>query len=166
MDSKQAPGETPKRSEKGRGGRAALIALVITCILLAGLLTFLVVDFRSDRVELKDTAFDDATGQAVVAAGQLSGTFADGMSNLDNIADDLSTGNLAYDEIEAHFKQLFCISQANYQIKVSKNQKAPPLPPRPNSPSATIGTSLPALNAFSTYLFAPPKMPFISYCYP
>ena len=95
---------TPLPSKKKRWPwRTTLIILAVTCgLLLAGLL----VRYWIIKNDLANQAFESARNQAVAAADQLEEDFEGTMNLAGDLAQDLSNGALAYEEIEPRLLQI------------------------------------------------------------
>ncbi len=77
------------------------IALCILCVIAAAVTIYLIYDYATRREQIDDAAFQAAQSQARASAEQIDTAFGELMILAGAIADELSSGELAYTDIEA-----------------------------------------------------------------
>lgn len=94
-----------RRASKPSGNRTVLGLLIAAAVILAILLAFLILRYRNDRAEAKQAAFENATSQMLAAVESLNETFTGFMGIADTLADDLGSGAVAVEDVEASLRQ-------------------------------------------------------------
>lgn len=84
--------------------KALTTGLLILCVLAASLTAYLIYNYATQRSSLEEQALSQAQAQMSAASQTVDANFSRLMTTADQIATDLSTGDLAYSDLETRMR--------------------------------------------------------------